>query len=157
MRINRQTASTDGTSTTRIRQFAPALNAAAVATALRAVSSSLNSSAKAQPATGPHTGRIRPMANRWLHRSSAIDVNDFSLIGPVCRGFDETSSTRIRHFAPALNAATVAAGVPPAGLTVAARVSRARWRIAADTRHGGPAFASPETLDSTRCSASFAS
>ena len=46
MRINRQTASTDGTSTTRIRQFAPALNAAAVATALLAVSSSLNSSAE---------------------------------------------------------------------------------------------------------------
>ena len=92
MRINRQTASTDGTSTTRIRQFVPALNAAAVATALRAVSSSLNSSAKAQPATGPHTGRIRPMANRWLHRSSAIDVNDFSMIGPVCRGSDESGA-----------------------------------------------------------------
>ena len=38
---------------------------AAVATALRAVFTECESNASA-PATGPHTGRIRPAANRWL-------------------------------------------------------------------------------------------
>ena len=39
---------------------------AVVAAALRAVFLGVKSKRRGQPATGPHTGRIRPAANRWL-------------------------------------------------------------------------------------------